>query len=266
MASKPFAVATAITLLLAGASSPAAGGGAALRVCADPNNLPFSDSSGAGFENELAQMLGRELHRRVEYTWWAQRRGALRNTLKAGLCDVVMGVPQALDMVATSSPYYESSYVFVSVASRGLVIESFDDPRLRVLKVGVQVVGDDYVNTPPVHALSARGIVDNVRGYSVLGDYAETTPAAKILRAVEAGEIDVAVAWGPLAGYVARRAEPPLRLTLTPARDGSLPMRFQISMGVRRSDQQLRTALNAFITHQKPAIDALLARFGVPRP
>jgi mxaJ protein len=249
-----------VCLALPGASAPQR----PLRVCADPNNLPFSDQAGSGFENELARLLARELGRPLEYTWWAQRRGALRSTLKAGSCDVVMGIPRALDSVATSKPYYTSSYVFVSKLDRGLDISSFDDPRLRTLRVGVQLVGDDYANTPPVHALSARGISDNIQGFSVLGDYGEKLPAASILKAVEAGDLDVAIVWGPLAGYVARTT--PLKLTFTPATDGPWPMRFAMSMGVRRDDRALLAQLNAFIVHRQPHIDALLERYGVPRP
>lgn len=257
-------------LLLAGLVCLAAGGASArepkvLRVCADPNNLPFSASDGSGFENELAQRVGRELHARVEYTWWAQRRGALRNTLKANACDVVMGVPTSLQAVATTKPYYTSSYVFVSRVERGLDVATFDDPRLRSVLIGVQVVGDDYANTPPVHALSARGISDNVRGYSVLGDYGEPTPAARILRAVETGEVDVAIVWGPLAGYFAR-SRPQLRLVPTPAQDGALPMRFDVSMGVRHRDRELRQQLDTFLLGHRREVDALLSRYGVPRP
>jgi mxaJ protein len=239
---------------------------AVLRVCADPNNLPFSDRDGSGLENQLAQMLGRDLQRRVEYVWWAQRRGALRNTLKARECDVVMGVPTSLEQVAATRPYYSSSYVFVSKAERQLDVASFDDPRLKTLKIGVQVVGDDYTNTPPVHALSARGISDNVRGYSVLGDYAERAPAARIMHAVAREEVDIALVWGPLAGYFAREDGRAWRLTPTPVRDGTLPMRFAIGMGVRRGDDELKEQLDAFIVRRKPRIEALLDSFGVPRP
>jgi mxaJ protein len=239
---------------------------ARLRVCADPNNLPFSDANGAGFENELARLLARDQSQRLEFTWWAQRRGAIRNTLKAGLCDVVMGVPASLELLATTKPYYTSSYVFVSRADSELDVRSFDDARLRRVSVGVQLVGDDYANTPPVHALSARGIVDNVRGFSVLGDYAEAVPAAPILRAVETGEVDVAIVWGPLAGYYARTSRVKLRLLPTPPADGQLPLRFAIAMGVRHADRELLEELNAFIAQRKPAIDALLGRYGVPQP
>jgi mxaJ protein len=237
-----------------------------LRVCADPNNLPFSDREARGFENEIAEMLAKSRGQRLQYTWWAQRRGAIRNTLKAGQCDVILGVPTSLELLATTKPYYTSTYVFVSREERNLELRSFDDARLRTLRLGVQLVGDDYANTPPVHALSARAIVDNVRGYSVLGDYGQAMPAASILQAVESGEIDVAIVWGPLAGYYAQRSQVKLRLVPTPPKDGQLPMTFAIGMGTRRSDRALLEQLNAFIARRQPAIDAVLARYGVPRP
>ncbi|HMH55230.1 MAG TPA: transporter substrate-binding domain-containing protein, partial [Gemmatimonadales bacterium] len=142
-----------------------------LRVCADPNNLPFSNQRREGFENRLADLIAGELGDTVRYTWQPQRRGFLRNTLNANACDVVMGMPLGSDRVLTTRPYYRSSYVFVSRKDRHLRVRSLDDPVLRKLRIGVQLVGDDYANTPPVHALSRRGIVKNLVGYSVLGDY-----------------------------------------------------------------------------------------------
>jgi mxaJ protein len=265
---KPLRLVLALTAAAAGVSShvSTAAPARALRVCADPNNLPFSDRDGSGFENKLAEMLSQSLRRPLEHTWWPQRRGALRSTLGARRCDVVLGVPTSLAMAATTRAYYTSTYVFVSKSARGLDIASFDDPRLRTLIVGVQVVGDDYANTPPVHALSARGISDNVRGYSVLGDYSQKAPPARILQALDDGEVDIAIVWGPLAGYFARRHGADWRLTPTPARDGALPMRFAIGMGVRRDDHELRERLDAFIGREQPRIDALLDSFGVPRP
>ena len=172
-----------------------------LRVCADPNNLPFSNEREEGFENRLAELLARELGaERVEYTWWAQRRGFFRNTLNAGLCDVVMGVPSSVELAATTRPYYRSTYVFVTRADRGLDIRSLDDEALRRVRVGVSIIGDDYANAPPAHALAQRGIVGNVVGFSVYGDYAQPNPPARIVEAVAAGDVDVAVVWGPLAG------------------------------------------------------------------
>src|SRR4051812_9585058 len=142
-----------------------------LRVCADPNNLPFSNAAREGFENRIADLIGRELHEPVEYVWWAQRRGFVRNTLNAGSCDLVVGTASGVEMLATTRPYYKSTYVFVSRRDRQLGLTSFDDPRLKTLKIGVQLIGDDFVNTPPAHALANRGMTRNVVGYPVYGDY-----------------------------------------------------------------------------------------------
>ena len=240
---------------------------APLRVCADPNNLPFSNRAGQGFENRLAQMVAADLGRRVEYVWWAQRRGYVRNTLKDRKCDVWPGVASSVDMLATTRPYYRSTYVFVTRADRGLDIASFDDPRLRTATVGVQMVGNDAANTPPAHALARRGIIDNVRGYMLYGDYARPNPPAEIVEAVDRGDIDAAVVWGPLAGYFARRAAHPLRVTpVQPWLDGpQWPMAFDISMGVRRDDPKLRDTLDRELDKLQPRIEALLDSYGVPR-
>ena len=155
-----------------------------LRVCADPNNLPFSDRAGEGFENHIAELLARDLHAKVEYTWWAQRRGYARNTVKADHCDLWPGVAAGVESLDTTRPYYRSSYVFVSRADRDLDIGSFDDPRLRALTIGVQMIGNDATNTPPTHALARRGIIDNVRGYMVYGHYDRPDPEAPIVRAL----------------------------------------------------------------------------------
>ena len=199
-----------VALALSGASAlPAAWAitraPAALRVCADPNNLPFSNNRGEGFENRLAAMLAQDLGMRVEYTWWAQRRGFVRQTLDAGECDIVMGMPAGFGRVETTRPYYQSTYVFVSRRDRALGLRSLDDERLKHLRIGVQIIGDDFANSPPAHALSARNIVRNVVGYSVLGDYSRPNPPARIVEAVAAGDVDVALVWGPLAGYFAPR-------------------------------------------------------------
>jgi len=237
-----------------------------LRVCADPNNLPFSNARGQGFENKLVELLAKDLGVKAEYTWWAQRRGYVRNTLKDHRCDVWPGVATQLEMLATTRPYYRSTYVFVSRADRHLDVGSYDDPRLKALKIGVQLIGDDASNTPPTHALARRGIVDNVRGYMLYGDYARPNPPAAIIQAVDHGDIDVAVVWGPLAGYFAARAAHPLTLTpVQPWLDGpQWPMVFDISMGVRRDDAKLREALDAALERRSADINALLRDYAVP--
>jgi quinoprotein dehydrogenase-associated probable ABC transporter substrate-binding protein len=238
-----------------------------LRVCADPNNLPFSDKDGKGFENKLAELVARDLGKKgVAYTWWAQRRGFVRNTLKAGDCDVIMGVPAHMEMVETTKPYYRSTYVFVSRADRKLDISSLRDARLAKLSIGVHLIGDDGANTPPADALGREGIVDNVVGYMIYGDYRQTAPPSRLIEGVENGDVDVAAAWGPLAGYFAGRS--PVPLTVTPISDtGDFePLRFEfsIAMGVRKGDDALRGKLDEVIDRERPAIRRLLESYGIP--
>ena len=238
-----------------------------LRICADPNNLPFSNDKQQGFENKIANLLANDLGERVEYTWWAQRRGFIRNTLKAGTCDLVMGVPAGFEMALTTSPYYRSSYVFISRKDRRLNIESFDDPRLRNLRIGVQMVGDDFSNSPPAHALSNRGIITNVKGFTVYGDYAQPNPPARIVEAVAKKQIDLAIVWGPVAGYFAKQSPSALEIApVTPQIDRPfLPFVFDIAMGVRRGDQQLKEQVEQILERRRPEIDHILAEYGVPR-
>ena len=238
-----------------------------VRVCADPNNLPFSDRAGAGFENRIAELLAADRGARLEYTWWAQRRGFVRNTLAAGVCDVVMGVPSRFEPAATTRPYYRSSYVFVSRRDRALHLRTFDDPRLPDLRIGVQMIGDDFSNTPPAHALASRGITRNVVGYPVYGDVAQPAPLSAIVSAVAQGQLDAAVVWGPTAGYFARRSRTALELSaVSPERDSpSLPFVFAISMAVRRDDAALRAELDDFLVRRRDDVNAILERYGVPR-
>ena len=238
-----------------------------LRVCADPNNLPFSNQRGEGFENKIAELLAHDLGERVEYTWWAQRRGFFRNTLKSGMCDVVVGVPSGFEMALTTKPYYRSSYVFLSRKDRHLNLTSLDDPRLRKLRVGVQIIGNDMTNAPPAHALTRRNIVENVRGYTLYGDYSQPNPPARIVDAVAKGDIDLAIVWGPLAGYFAKQSHVSMDVVpVTPQIDQPfLPFVFDISMGVRRGDQDLRGQLEQVMEQRRADIDRILEDYKVPR-
>jgi mxaJ protein len=264
--SKALAAAALLCLApLAALAEQGEGGGKAFRVCADPNNLPFSNQAGEGFENKLAELIAADFGEPVSYTWWAQRRGNIRNTLKAGACDVIMGVPADLGMVATTKPYYRSTYVFVTRVGEPPV-SSLKDPALRMKKIGVQLIGDNGFNTPPAHALALEGVVQNVRGYTVYGDYRDQTPAAGIIEAVRSGDIDVAAVWGPLAGYFATRGEP--KLTVTPISDAAdfpaLRFAFDIAMGVRKDDASLRAKLDEAIARRRDEIARLLQSYGAP--
>ena len=237
----------------------------ALRVCADPNNLPFSNSRGEGFENRIAALLARDLGQRLEYTWWAQRRGFVRNTLNAGSCDLIVGVPLGYGMVRTTRPYYRSTYVFVARHDRGLRVSSLDDPALRTARVGVHLIGDDYANSPAAYSLARRGLTTNVIGYTVYGDYAQPNPPARLIDAVEKGDVDVAVAWGPLAGYFARTSPVPLDLRpVAPQHDGAMTYVFDIAMGVRHRDSTRASLFDREIARLQPRIDSILESYGVP--
>jgi mxaJ protein len=232
-----------------------------LRVCADPNNLPFSNERQQGFENRIAGLIARDLGMKVTYYWWAQRRGFVRNTLNANKCDVIIGVPSSFEMALTTRPYYRSGYVFVTRRDRRLKIDSLDDPRLRNLKIGVQLIGDDYANSPPAHALANRGIVRNVVGYSVIRE-----APRHIVDAVANGDVDLSAVWGPTAGYFAKQSRVPLVVTtFTPEIDlPFLPFVFDISMAVRRDNPQLRDRLNTILEKRQPEINRILREYGVP--
>jgi mxaJ protein len=237
-----------------------------LRVCADPNNLPFSNDRQEGFENKIVATVADELHFGLEYVWWAQRRGMVTEALDTGLCDLVPGVAEIEGILLAYPAYYRSSYVFVA-AKNAPFIDSLDDPRLKNLRVGVQLIGDDGANTPPAVALAERGIVWNVRGYSLFDDYRQPNPPARIVTAVATGELDVAIVWGPVAGYFARHQTVPLRVTpvAEPFGDLDLPMAFDIHMGLRLDDGALRQQIEDALRLRRSDINTILAEYGVPR-
>ncbi len=241
-----------------------ASNGHVLRVCADPNNLPFSNQAGQGFENKLAKLLGQTLNERVEYTWWPQRRGFLRATLDAGLCDVVMGLPSQDTMVLPTDPYYRSSYVLVYRTDRKYGIHSLDDPKLKHLRIGVHLIGNN--SPPPAIALAHRGMIDNVVGYNIYGDYRKANPPLKLIKAVAQGDIDIAIVWGPMAGYFAKHEAIALSIfpLINTAQDG-LPFTFSIGLGVRKGDEGMKDKLNAALALKHDSIQRLLDDYNVPQ-
>jgi mxaJ protein len=235
----------------------------ALTVCADPNNMPFSNQAGEGFENKLVSLLAKDLHAQIEYVWWAQRRGFARNTLAQSRCDLWPGVASGIGTMSTSRPYYRSTYVFLTRVDRNLKGLTLDDPRLRALTIGVQLIGYDGINTPPAQALADRGLTGSVRGFMLFGDYGRPNPPAAIVNAVADGSIDVALVWGPLAGYFARHEATALQLEPI-ANDAAWGMTYDVSVGVRRDANNLRDRIDAALAAERPAIGRLLANYGVP--
>jgi len=234
-------------------------------VCADPNNLPFTNQKGEGFENKIAELIAKRMGLPVEYTWFAQRRGFFRNTLREGRCDAVIGAPEKFERADSTEPYYYSSYVFVSRRDSDLNITSFDDPRLKDLNIGVQMIGDDALNTPPAHLLADRGIIDNVKGYSVYGEYTDPNPPSKIIDAVANKDVDIAVVWGPLAGYFAAKQKVPLDIRVVePRADERLPVAFGISIAVRYGEDEFKQKLDDILHKDRAEIDRILGDYHIP--
>ena len=234
-----------------------------IRVCADPDNLPFSHRDESGFENRIARLVADEMGAQLRYEWLPFIRGYVRKTMGAGLCDVFIGVPKEFERVMTTRPYYRSSFAWIE-GPRARGIDALDDPRLANLRLGVQLVGNDLAATPPAHALARAGYVDNVRGFTVMGD----GPAAqRLVRAVASGDLDAGLAWGPQAAWFAAREgrELDVRVAHAPAGLEDQPFEFDISMGVRRGDRGLRDELDVILEKRRVDIDAILAAYGVPR-
>lgn len=252
---KPAAL-TTILLLITGA---AAGQSRELRVCADPNNMPFSNVQQRGFENRIAELVAADLGEHLTYVWQRMGRGFVREYIDKSQCDLVIGVPANFRPLLTTTPYYRSSYVFVVPKSSDVQSASLDSPELHGLKIGVQVLDENY--TPPGTALARRGLQREIVGFDTTGENAES-----IVRAVAKHQIDLAVAWGPLAGYFAQQYRGALKLMpVEPEVDPpGLPFTFAISMGVRKGNTGLRNDLQSFLSSHRSEIHDILAEYGVP--
>jgi mxaJ protein len=255
-----------LVLMFWAALSSGSSAQAPLRVCADPNNMPFSNERGEGFENRIARLVAGEMNRPLQYFWLPQRRGFVRNSLDTQRCDVVMGVPAQYGLLQPTRSYYRSSYAFVSRRDRHLRIDSFDAPSLKRLTIGIQMSGDDYNNPPAAQELASRHLVQNVRGFTIYGDYSRPDPQREIVDAVADGRVDVAIVWGPLAGYYAQRESTPIDVRpIAAAVNGpSSRFTFDIAMGVRRDDMTLRATLDSVITRRGDDMRQILRAYGVP--
>ena len=240
-------------------SSPPSG---TLRICVDPNNLPYSNRNHEGFEDKIAELIARDLGLSLHYDWLPQRLGFYRTALKTFDSQLVMAAPVGFDMALTTAPYYKSSYVFVTRADSK--VKSLDDAALRSMKIGVQLNGKD---TPATHALAERKLIQNVQGFPAF-DESTARPAEKIVQAVANREVDVALVWGPQAGFFVKRQK--LEMTpITPQVDGqgpgAMPFAFSICMAVRRPERDLRDRINQAIASRRSEIDRILDDYSVPR-
>jgi mxaJ protein len=252
-------------LLISGALRWLAADQPAFRVCADPNNLPFSNQAEQGIENRLAQLIAHDLSAELKYVWFSERKNFLKNSLNANLCDAVLGVPVNIENALVTRPYYSSTYVMVTRSDRAFKIDSLYDPHLKDLRIGLHLVGDDYA--PPGHLLAAEGLSGKLEGYSLYGAYGETDPPARLIEAVVNGEVDVAIAWGPLAGYFAKKA--PIRLSVqpvSPSRFRMIPFTYSIGVAVRKGNVALQSAVQQVLDKECHKIQALLREYAFPSP
>ena len=230
----------------------------ALKVCADPNNLPFSDDKKEGFENKIAELVGAELGRAVDYTWFPQVIGFVRNTLRAHLCDLVMGTVAGDEIMQTTNPYYFTTYVVLYRSDKGFTFEDLDDPLLKTFRLGV--VG----GTPPSDLLVRHDLMSHTKPYALTVDTRAESSTHEMVQDVVDGTIDAGFLWGPIAGYY--RKHDALALTLVPLKSepGSARMAYHIAMGVRANEPEWRRRVNAAIVKRQAEITVILRDYGVP--
>lgn len=230
-----------------------------LRVCADPSNLPFSNERGEGFENKIAELMARKLGVPLTYTWYPNSTGFVRNTLRAYRCDLIMGVVTADELVQNTNPYYRSTYVLVHRAGEEDRFGDIDSPLMQMARIGV------VAGTPPATLLMRKGLIDQIRSYHLVVDTRYDNPPKAMIEDLARGQIDVALVWGPIAGYYAQRQEKPLKLVplKSDPRTG-LRFDFRISMGIRADEPNWKREVNNLIRELQPQIQAILLEYGVP--
>ncbi len=230
----------------------------ALRVCADPSNLPYSNKAGEGFENRIAELLAAELGLPVRYTWFPQTVGFVRNTLMARKCDLVIGISLGFELLQNTNPYYRSSYALVYRTNTGLDISSLDDPILKQKRLGV------VARTPPATLLAKYGLMGQVKPYHLVADTRFNQPGKEMVKDIAAGEVDIGVLWGPIAGYYAKQHNPPITVVPLVSKPGEVKLDYRITMGIRFNEPDWKHRLNGLIEQKQAEFDAILLDYGVP--
>ena len=230
-----------------------------LRVCADPRNLPFSNEKGEGFENKLAELFAEKLQKKLDYMYFPQATGFVRMTLGAHRCDVIMGFPQGDELVQGTNPYYRTAYALVAKPGSGLdEVNTLDDARLKGKHIGI------VAGTPPATNMAANGLMVNAKPYPLMIDTRFDSSAEAMIDDLTSGTIDAGILWGPMAGFYAKKANPPLHVTPLVKETTGPRLTFRIGMGVRGADQNWKRLLNRLIQENQPAINKILLDFGVP--
>jgi quinoprotein dehydrogenase-associated probable ABC transporter substrate-binding protein len=230
-----------------------------LRVCADPRNLPFSNEKGEGFENKLAEFFATKLQKKIDYMYFPQATGFVRMTLGAHRCDVIMGFPQGDDLVQGTNPYYRTAYALVSKPSSGLDdVTTLEDARLKGKHIGI------VAGTPPATNMAVNGLMANAKPYPLMIDTRVDSSAEAMINDLNKGDIDAAILWGPMAGFYAKKASPPLHVTPLVKEKTGPQLVYRIGMGVRRADQNWKRLLNRLIQENQGEINRILSDYGLP--
>ena len=267
--SLPLVLASAICLFFSSPSFAASPEGKAFRVCADPNNLPFSNNKREGFENKIAELFAKELGLPVEYTWYPQRFGFLRNTLRARLegggyrCDIVMGVPSNYGQTATTKPYYRSAWMMMYVKGKGLdnvkaPQDILKEPNLRSLKFGL------FGGSPAADWVLKYNLMEQMVPYRLQTGDIEDYTGKVIIEDLLPGNIDVLFIWGPIAGYFAKQHPELALVAMQSENEKDVAFDFPISVGVRQPDKEWKEEINKLIERNQDKIDAILTEYGVP--
>jgi quinoprotein dehydrogenase-associated probable ABC transporter substrate-binding protein len=229
-----------------------------LRVCSDPGNMPFSNVKGEGFENKIADLFAAKLGVKVQYTWFPQATGFLRNTLRARRCDLVIGMVSGAELVLSTNPYYHSTYVMVTRKADGITADRLDDPALKSLKVGL------IAGTPPASVAVRNGLMAHARPYDLLVDTRFDSPSRRMVEDLVAGGIDVALLWGPLGGYFAAQHGDALTVTPLLHEEKSNRMDYYIAMGVRPGEGHWKGDIDKMLAENKDQVTAILREYHVP--
>jgi mxaJ protein len=246
-----------LAILIAPGRAESAG---SLRVCADPDNMPFSNAKGDGFENKLAELIAQKLDARLEYSWFSESTGYVPNTMGQGACDLVMGYAQGTGLIDDTNPYYYTSYVLIYRQDDASLdgIESLSDPRLKGKKIGF------FAGTPPASILAMQGLAANAKPFRIHADDSASKAAAKLIAEIASGALDAGILWGPVGGYYAKQANQPLKLLPLVKENAGPRTIYGITMGVRPDDPQWKHKINKFIAASQSEINAILQSYNVP--
>jgi quinoprotein dehydrogenase-associated probable ABC transporter substrate-binding protein len=247
-------------MLGAGSAGAQPAGGASLRVCADPDNMPFSNEKGEGFENKLAELIAQKLDARLEYSWFAEATGYVPNTMGRDACDLVMGYAQGTGLIEDTNPYYYTSYVLIyrqddtSLAG----IDRLSDPRLKGKRIGL------VARTPPASILAMHGLVANAKPFEINADDSASKVTMTMIDELASGDLDATLLWGPVAGYYAERASVPLKLVPLVKENAGPSTIYGITMGLRPNEPQWKHTINKLIAENQGEINLLLQGYNVP--